>query len=158
QMFVQIAHSVTANSSLSPPPTYHWIRDGEEHNATTFDLTDPAPAAILQYGYSDVQQDQFYLTTSLFAAAALILAGGFAVFSLRGERWSSFWRAQIIMPFMIWSGWLALITGQDGLSIVRLAAGREGVVGAVPAIAKLCLAPFTLQLASSLIAFPGYKR
>src|SRR5207237_8187452 len=47
---------------------------------------------------------------------------------------------------------------QDGLPMVRLASGREGIAGALPTIAKLCLAPFALQFAASLIVFPAYRR
>ncbi len=158
QMFVQITHSVTANSRLTPPAKYQWFRDGNEENVATFDLSDPAPSPVVQYGYTDAQQDQLYESAGLFSVVALLMASALAVFSRRGEVWSSFWRAQIVMPCLIWSGWLLLVTGQDGLPLVRLASGREGVVGALPTIAKLCLAPFALQFAASLIVFPAYRR
>lgn len=157
QMAVQVGHAISADSTLSPPAKYHWFRDGEENNAQTFDLGDPAPALLLQYGYTDARQNLFYQTTGLFSAAALLLAFGIAV-SSRRERWSLFWCAQIVLPYLIWSGWLALVTGQDGLSMIRLACGREGLIGALPAVAKLCLAPFALQFISSLIAFPVYRQ
>ena len=57
QMAVQVGHAISANSTLSPPAKYHWFRDGEENNAQTFDLGDPAPALLLQYGYTDARQN-----------------------------------------------------------------------------------------------------
>ncbi|MBS1827209.1 MAG: DUF1266 domain-containing protein [Acidobacteria bacterium] len=160
----QTAPARGAQFSMQPGYPVTDRRFGQQFHRTLLDLREQQPdQGFLRYGYS----------AGFLAARAGLLLAYVLICVLLGEwrlrrverlaaadpsrAWMEFRAWQRALFATVWIGWATLVLYADALSMLRLIAGKEGILG-WPLAGVLCIPPAAMQC---LLAYRGlaiYRR